>query len=433
MAIYYRFRSCYETDMLILNEPCIKVRTAKECIARSKRLNLGVNCELRLLDADTMDPFDDDDTELQRNRSVIVQRVPTGLKVEKCHPNQSESSRRLKRGFANNDENPDGLDEGGHMFPKALFAESEEERIKEAMNESSVLYNPKNYKKFRGMKPTGPVPLDYVCNRCGDSGHWINDCPVNSSRRFATGIPTSFMKPVSNPSTPGALIIPGGLLAVPRIVDDAYNTKKQEPLPFLPPTARALKPDKHKELRCIACTDFCKDAVRIKCCRVLFCDDCVRPALVENQTCPACLENNVKCSDLMPATRELTPFLLQEMHCAKPTEVGVLEMTTPSSSCTDDVIPIDQHGLAVCPSSLPCTYGHSRVLTERRHLRSTEHTHLSLAIEELRIKSERLKLELGLLKPPPPPLLPYVPSGGHHCRANYSHLSYPVHGYSDYR
>lgn len=52
-----------------------------------------------------------------------------------------------------------------------------------------------------------PPPSGYICYRCGQKGHWIQDCPTNSDRAFddrprikrTTGIPKSFLQTVEGP------------------------------------------------------------------------------------------------------------------------------------------------------------------------------------------------------------------------------------------
>ena len=31
--------------------------------------------------------------------------------------------------------------------------------------------------------PTGPVPPNYICRRCFQPGHWIQECPTNGKRQ----------------------------------------------------------------------------------------------------------------------------------------------------------------------------------------------------------------------------------------------------------
>lgn len=54
-----------------------------------------------------------------------------------------------------------------------------------------------------------PPPPGYICYRCGQKGHWIQDCPTNNDRAWddrprikrTTGIPKSFLTEVAGPGT----------------------------------------------------------------------------------------------------------------------------------------------------------------------------------------------------------------------------------------
>lgn len=73
-------------------------------------------------------------------------------------------------------------------------------------------------------------PVGYICYRCGQKGHWIQDCPQNDDpaalerKRFVrvTGIPRSFLKtveaaPGAEGSSAGAMLTADGgfVMAVP--------------------------------------------------------------------------------------------------------------------------------------------------------------------------------------------------------------------------
>lgn len=64
----------------------------------------------------------------------------------------------------------------------------------------------------------GPVPPNYLCYRCGLTGHYIKNCPTNPSEivKRSTGIPRSFMLPASADQK-GALLTPSGEYVVPII------------------------------------------------------------------------------------------------------------------------------------------------------------------------------------------------------------------------
>lgn len=57
------------------------------------------------------------------------------------------------------------------------------------MNQSADGYNPSQYVKYSGPRrgggapmtamPVRPPPPTYRCYRCGQQGHYINQCPTN--------------------------------------------------------------------------------------------------------------------------------------------------------------------------------------------------------------------------------------------------------------
>jgi hypothetical protein len=61
-----------------------------------------------------------------------------------------------------------------------------------------------------------PPPPNYICFRCRQPGHWINQCPTNGDPAYdvqkvkkATGIPRSMLKTVSATDAKATLLLPG--------------------------------------------------------------------------------------------------------------------------------------------------------------------------------------------------------------------------------
>jgi len=64
-------------------------------------------------------------------------------------------------------------------------------------------------------------PPSYVCHRCNQPGHYINNCPTNGDPNYdfhkvkkPTGIPRVFLKPVTGGKSGATLMMPGGGFAV---------------------------------------------------------------------------------------------------------------------------------------------------------------------------------------------------------------------------
>ena len=97
---------------------------------------------------------------------------------------------------------------------------SEDDKIAAAIFQSTV--------PFRDVmgKPEKRPPRDYTCHICGDSAHFVRDCPhkktTSHRERSSHGIPKSFMVPVRSANCPGAMKTAQGTYAVPRINAYAY-------------------------------------------------------------------------------------------------------------------------------------------------------------------------------------------------------------------
>ncbi|ESO87145.1 hypothetical protein LOTGIDRAFT_66922, partial [Lottia gigantea] len=190
---------------------------------------------------------------------------------------------------------------------------TELEKIKAMMNQSTKDFDPSNYK---GKVPTGQPPPGYKCYKCGQAGHYIQNCLVKTETnaiepRFkrSTGIPNSYLTFTNDPTTPGALLTYSGQFAVPTIDKAAYEIGKKERPPFLlgedntPPPETKVIP---QELLCLICKDLLRDAVLIPCCGNSFCDECIRNKLLETEDheCPSCHEQDVS-PDRLIANRQM--------------------------------------------------------------------------------------------------------------------------------
>jgi protein MPE1 len=85
------------------------------------------------------------------------------------------------------------------------------------------------------------------------------------------------------------MLTPSGEYAIMKTADEAYKTKKKkDPPPFALPDAdgeggRKQKENREPTLVCPVCDDYANEAVRVPCCSRVYCDDCIRQKLLEEQ------------------------------------------------------------------------------------------------------------------------------------------------------
>nr|XP_057904343.1 E3 ubiquitin-protein ligase RBBP6-like [Doryrhamphus excisus] len=317
--IHYKFSSKLSYDTVVFDGPHITLTDLKEQIMGRERLRAG--CDLQITNAQTKEEYTDEGGVIPKGSSVIVRRVP-GVRsgpVKKTH-------------------NIERLDVHSHLAPGAgramddhsatkalpLFSKmvnlaaadvSEDDKIKVVMNQSS--YDPMNYNKHFA----APLPSNYTCYRCGNTGHHIRSCPTSGDKSFeappkmkkSTGIPRSFMVEVDDPNTKGAMLTSCGRYAVPAIDAEAYALGKKEKYPFLhqEPEKEEERDPVPEELQCLICHDLLVDSVVIPCCGNSYCDDCIRNALLESEghICPTCNQ-----SDVSPDTLIANKFLRQAVN-----------------------------------------------------------------------------------------------------------------------
>lgn len=160
---------------------------------------------------------------------------------------------------------------------------------------------------------TIPVHEGYVCFRCGNKGHHINNCPTNDDPNYdrprikrTTGIPKTFLKtvtPEERSTAKGGLMITsegGMVVALP-------NQEEWQRVSGM--AGKAL--DIPEALRCPKCGQLFKHPVQVSCCQRFYCEECV-----ENESrCPGCTQTLTGTS--------LTPSSELQRRCAEFASTGI--------------------------------------------------------------------------------------------------------------
>ena len=165
--------------------------------------------------------------------------------------------------------------------------------------------------------PDHEPPDGYVCYRCGNKGHWIQNCPTNDDpdfegkRRFkrATGIPKSFMKTIEKPETvigedgeevplPSNVMLTADGDHVMIMADTAawekFQAKSKTSAAVQEAAAANSKELQERGLECSIDKKLFAVPMKTSCCGKTYCNDCITNALIESDfTCPNCQEQSL--------------------------------------------------------------------------------------------------------------------------------------------
>lgn len=185
---------------------------------------------------------------------------------------------------------------------------------------------------FRG-GPAVPPPPYYVCFRCGQKGHYINNCPTNNDPNFdkprvkkSTGIPRSFLKTVASDNTASEqqplMVTADGSLVVAVSNDQEWQrlstaAAKKKAFDRISVPAEMVEDG----LKCKLCTLLLLDAVSCPQCSALFCDECMRNHWKDMiAKCPSC-SKRISADQLLPsefARKQVEQLILKIQKSATP-------------------------------------------------------------------------------------------------------------------
>jgi len=254
-SIHYKFKSAKTFDTLTFDGSFVAVGELKKLIAEKKGLGKDRACELVVENAQDQSEYNDESALVWKNTSVIVRRVPIakasavgsaiGADVVKkvvyvAPPDVSmipskSVARRLQMNLNKitaGDSGKGSLGGEGGNGDDALASMAREqtqrwESEKQAANAASGGRGRGGGRGAgRGTRPDGPPGPGYICFKCNQGGHWIQDCPLAADTtveivrtKHAYGIPQTKLEA----TTGGILVAPTGESTQLVAAEDEFN------------------------------------------------------------------------------------------------------------------------------------------------------------------------------------------------------------------
>ena len=243
-VVYFKFKSAISPDSVTFDGSFISVAELKNLIAARKGFGQDAGAELILTNPSTKADYTTDTQQIPRQTTVHVRRVPTAKpralqataavnRVAAPSAAAPLSSSTLTNGA------PSTADEfGADLYSEqaaASTADEEEARIKALQQGTAASWSQQVMQGGRGgrgrgrggragrmpFSGSGPPPPGYFCNKCGQAGHWRDNCPNEGEYkrvRAPAGIPmTRLME-----NKDGGLYAPDGTLVSLKPNEDAF-------------------------------------------------------------------------------------------------------------------------------------------------------------------------------------------------------------------
>uniref|UniRef100_A0A0A9YGH7 E3 ubiquitin-protein ligase RBBP6 n=1 Tax=Lygus hesperus TaxID=30085 RepID=A0A0A9YGH7_LYGHE len=246
MSVHYKFKSALSFDTITFDGLHISIRDLKKAILQQKQIGKASDFDLQITNAQSNEVYEDDNTLVPKNSSLIVVRIPLTTQQKKAWEKSDALPVLGNKGVG--DLQDPYVNKLAKTVDLANVEASEADKIQAAITQSTLDYDPSNYLRIKGSNQVGEIPPTYRCFKCNLPGHWIKDCKSSNASpdtnaadvKKSTGIPQSFMVPVEGPGVPGAMMTPTGHYAVPSIEHQARKEplrKVTDPVPIEKPSS----------------------------------------------------------------------------------------------------------------------------------------------------------------------------------------------------
>uniref|UniRef100_A0A914H4C5 E3 ubiquitin-protein ligase RBBP6 n=1 Tax=Globodera rostochiensis TaxID=31243 RepID=A0A914H4C5_GLORO len=264
-SVHYKFKATLEYKTLTFDGLHIGVDELKKAICDKENIRTE-SFDLLLTNAHTKREYAVGEL-VPLNSSVVVQRIPreNALKLPKVQDTSTS-------GIISRNVSSSLFQQNSYIKPEEFAGMTEEQRLAHIKRVSTEKYNSSNYQRRTGGIMTGPPPATYVCNRCGQPGHWYKSCPLvnasSSSSVLHLGKMIDLMPMLllllleeeeeENNGNLHAIIKqslppPPSTLNVRRTagitMDELMETHRDDPLAMIHPSGKFVKPIMHHQAR----------------------------------------------------------------------------------------------------------------------------------------------------------------------------------------
>ncbi|KAG0149070.1 hypothetical protein CROQUDRAFT_40434 [Cronartium quercuum f. sp. fusiforme G11] len=352
--VYYRFKSQKEFQRILFDGIGISVWDLKREIITDSKMGKGTDFDFALYNAETDEEYKNDHAIVPRSSSVIARRLPpkrsghgnaqqyvnsTPLAAAAAaagpgRPVASSTAHADWRGGGSiskdfRQQQPEAAPQMARPIVAgnardseaesmaAMFAAQDQQwqQTQETMATATRVGRVLGFRdrfpargplgdrnKTREVVPDLPhsiPPQGYICYRCGQKGHWIQNCPTNDDPEFegrprikrTTGIPKSFLQKVEGTVVQGksVMVTADGSFVIARPDDASWKQHKSVVVKNLSAAdIQSLRPS-DPDLACSICSTLLKSAVKTSCCQSAFCHDCISNYLKDHSSvCPEC-------------------------------------------------------------------------------------------------------------------------------------------------